>query len=1624
MALDTLKFSKINTLLFLVFIHRAILAAPMGLISQVPANNALNVPIDASIVVKFDQSINPATINGNTFTVDGSMSGWHATHFIVVNDTVTFTPTKPFQFGETVQITLTQNIQSINAASLVKPKVWQFTTVALPGPADFSQVQSLGNASSRSVALGDINNDGYLDALTTNTNIPLYSNNQVWQNNSWGNFSMDTNQDLSSLKSFDVVLGDMDRNHYIDAFITNEIGDMDQVWINNASGSLVNNSFLYTAPPNSAGVALGDVDGDGDLDAVIADKGTTVDIVLRRNDGMANFSHLTNISGGHKIYDVALGDIDNDNDLDIITANNSAAPNQTWLNNGTGVFMFGTNLGSGSSSAVALGDIDGDGDLDALFANHVANVASTVANKVWKNNGNGHFTAVQDLGSNSVDVALGDVDGDGDLDAFFANPGSPNKLWLNAGNGTFFDSGQDLDGSSQTWGVTLGDIDDDGDLDVFFANEGANKVHWNGTTAMRVVSKVPPDNATDVPTDITVAVTFNREVKTSSIDNTSFLVTGSLSGQQTGTFDTMGKRVTFAADNLFQAGEIVTVTLSQTIAHTAEDTLYQPQSWQFPIVALTPLIDKEEESTKENKEAADISSSKLLPLTMNLSIALRGSGQGQVKTWPAGTACKTTEARCTYRYDTTTWVTLVPEAASGSQFVAWGGDPHCQGTRLFMDDNYTCVAYFERLYPLTVTTSGQGEVSHTAIHCGKQCVARFAQDTPVKLTAYAAPGWQLQAWQGDCDQQGQVVMTGVKRCQAHFVPFSSTSTLSPSTMTYTLTLNKQGEGLVTSSPSGVLCGTTCTFAYPEDTLISLIATPAEQFYFAGFSGACDAAGQVISHTDQTCTATFLPISLNQSIEATAQLESDTADTIISPPASDTASHTTDTGHGVPMAIDESQSLLTEQISADEEPLPPCDLTKGAFIDTICNAQGQRAEDITIGPDGKVSNVILAGTINNQGWLSNCTLEENSHIIGGILTGYVENRGWITAIEFRGQALTGGTLAGTIRNTSTVTGVLTDIHLTADAHLVGGQVAGTVIGEGTTFLETLEIAAGTYLKRLILAEDVKLNAGIHFGEAVVLRGISDPKTLTPKTSALLQAEQVAQIPADVFATLQPEQLAQLSAAALDGMTTAQFQLLPLTTLTGITSDNIGGLPTPVVQTLTPEHLQAFDAQALSGLQAEQLAQFSEETLASLTTTQFAYLMPAALSQLNSIRLSALSLSIIHALTPAHLEALATTAFTELPSKKLSEMLIHLDAEHITPEIAEKLLPTDWQVDLATGTLIPPAGTQLTLKMKTASENLPSEVKLPALPDLETSFSVGGRGTTVREGMRHSLAQENLKDFVLSQDDKGILNVEGTGEAKDIRYAFIPDVDNMIQVDGEDIPIGLSQDEGGFYLITTPDKQQFKVIPAPHDPVALSTVIGDGHVNLGQRGDVLLAYPEDTRRARAVQRISVIMFDPFIEPPPDEFCMALADEAFECDFENAPENLRPGVHFNPGNRKSSHPVTTGYVVYPNGTSQRIRPTVLSPDTFIEKGLAFNGVEKLVYNANGTFTALYRGQRYMIYFDFNVNVRDLVPGESVNPRILSDNKGKLRYEMLAKPSKQSPVQQVLSFDPFIEQMPEEFF
>jgi len=142
------------------------------------------------------------------------------------------------------------------------------------------------------------------------------------------------------------------------------------------------------------------------------------------------------------------------------------------------------------TSKIGLGDLDGDGDLDAVFANMGFNNS-----QVLLNDGSGYFVDTgQKLTQQGHGVALGDLDGDGDLDIFISCAGYtennvesnlPNKIYLNDGDGNFQDTGQDLgDTDLSGTSVDLIDIDGDGDLDAYATYYMApDKIYLNNGNA-------------------------------------------------------------------------------------------------------------------------------------------------------------------------------------------------------------------------------------------------------------------------------------------------------------------------------------------------------------------------------------------------------------------------------------------------------------------------------------------------------------------------------------------------------------------------------------------------------------------------------------------------------------------------------------------------------------------------------------------------------------------------------------------------------------------------------------------------------------------------------------------------------------------------------------------------------------------------------------------------------------------------------------------------------------------------------------------------------------------------------------------------------------------------------------
>ena len=128
-----------------------------------------------------------------------------------------------------------------------------------------------------------------------------------------------------------------------------------------------------------------------------------------------------------------------------------------------------------NGSGVALGDIDGDGSVDIYFA------SMDGPNALYRNLGDWTFEEIAERAGVaaadrfSTGATFADVDGDGDLDLLLNALGGPNALFLNNGAGTFTDVTEQSGLTSElgSMSMALADVDGDGDLDLYIAN---NKV--------------------------------------------------------------------------------------------------------------------------------------------------------------------------------------------------------------------------------------------------------------------------------------------------------------------------------------------------------------------------------------------------------------------------------------------------------------------------------------------------------------------------------------------------------------------------------------------------------------------------------------------------------------------------------------------------------------------------------------------------------------------------------------------------------------------------------------------------------------------------------------------------------------------------------------------------------------------------------------------------------------------------------------------------------------------------------------------------------------------------------------------------------------------------------------------
>ncbi|HIE81502.1 MAG TPA: hypothetical protein EYQ07_03070 [Candidatus Poseidoniales archaeon] len=384
------------------------------------------------------------------------------------------------------------------------------SVLAQPAPCTgvgvFAEADPLpGNNPTSSVALGDLDGDGDLDAffVYSLSSLTRVFFNQGGQQGLQAGTLVDSGQQISTCNIPRVSLGDLDGDGDLDAFISCGEDYPHRVHINQGGiqggveGFFSHGGEQELGNFQGRGNALGDVDGDGDLDAfVVHDYYEPDRIYINQGNGQGGIAGELVDSGqslgSFRSSSVALADLDGDGDLDAFVThfnvNDVIYLNQGGAQNGIeGVFIeSGQLLQSWDTEDVALADLDGDGDIDAVTVN---GGGMLLTNQGGAQSGiEGEFSSTALLPGSYTDraVAIGDIDNDGDLDVVFASDSIYEILHVNQGGlqggtiGTFVTDDQAILSNLLTHDIELGDLDQDGDLDAISANGGlADLIHWN-----------------------------------------------------------------------------------------------------------------------------------------------------------------------------------------------------------------------------------------------------------------------------------------------------------------------------------------------------------------------------------------------------------------------------------------------------------------------------------------------------------------------------------------------------------------------------------------------------------------------------------------------------------------------------------------------------------------------------------------------------------------------------------------------------------------------------------------------------------------------------------------------------------------------------------------------------------------------------------------------------------------------------------------------------------------------------------------------------------------------------------------------------------------------------------------
>ncbi|HED66395.1 MAG TPA: VCBS repeat-containing protein [Planctomycetes bacterium] len=334
----------------------------------------------------------------------------------------------------------------------------------------------LGNGTHKSLTLLDVDGDGDLDAVGSNPD-------ELLRNDGAGTFTVDASASVPPIGGT-----------HIEAFDLDEDGDLDLLFgladfefaANDGTGNFVAIPTGVLPPGATPGIAaweLIDWNGSGGMDLVVRllpdQFGASNGLRIFRNVGGGTFQAVPSPlldNAEHAFGEFLAEDLDGDGDGDILA---SVVRGELFLNRGEGAFelaLIAPESFEDDYDEVVLGDIDDDGYCDAAVIAIDRSTGVRAAHWI-RNDGAGSFETPRFLTGSSIEVALADVEGDGDLDVLSVGTGSSGlRLLIQAEDGSFANTPSNLPALSNlllpdTADIDVGDLNGDGFDDLVITVE-------------------------------------------------------------------------------------------------------------------------------------------------------------------------------------------------------------------------------------------------------------------------------------------------------------------------------------------------------------------------------------------------------------------------------------------------------------------------------------------------------------------------------------------------------------------------------------------------------------------------------------------------------------------------------------------------------------------------------------------------------------------------------------------------------------------------------------------------------------------------------------------------------------------------------------------------------------------------------------------------------------------------------------------------------------------------------------------------------------------------------------------------------------------------------------------------